>query len=178
MIKVDGKDVTPRQTLSYIVSNTKPGSRIPLEIIRDGKTMTLYAVVATRPPEEQLAGSTFDPDDDQATPDADGTAADKSLRTDLGLIVQTLTPDIARAIGVDATTKGLVIADAAANSSAGSKGLRRGDVILSVDKMPVTTSDGLAKAVAIAKQAGRDAVLLEIQRRGQPAAYIPVRVKP
>lgn len=176
--KVDGKDVTPRQTLSYIVSNTKPGSRIPLEIIRDGKTMTLYAVVATRPPEEQLAGSTFDPDDDQATPDADGTAADKSLRTDLGLIVQTLTPDIARAIGVDATTKGLVIADAAANSSAGSKGLRRGDVILSVDKMPVTTSDGLAKAVAAAKQAGRDAVLLEIQRRGQPAAYIPVRVKP
>jgi serine protease Do len=50
-------------------------------------------------------------------------------------------------------------------------------VILSVNRTPVATSDALAKAVADAKKAGRDAVLLEILRRGQPSAFIAIRVK-
>ncbi|KAB2850223.1 MAG: PDZ domain-containing protein, partial [Sphingopyxis terrae] len=177
--KVNGKDVTPQQTLSYIVANTKPGTRIPIEVVRDGKTMTLNAVVGTRPPEDQLAGNDFDPEDDQATPDDNsGSVSDKAVQDNLGLAVQTLTPDIARAVGVDASTKGLVIGAASSNSDAGRKGLRRGDVILSVNRTPVTTSEGLAKAVAEAKKAGRDAVLMEILRRGGPSAFIAIRIKP
>jgi serine protease Do len=42
----------------------------------------------------------------------------------------------------------------------------------------VTTSEGLAKAVAEAKKAGRDAVLMEILRRGGPSAFIAIRIKP
>lgn len=175
--KVNGKDVTPQQTLSYIVSNTKPGSRIPLEVIRDGKTMTLYAVVGTRPPEEELAGNNFDPEEEQTMPEDPTGAADKILQDELGLVVQPLTSDIARSIGVDAGAKGLVIGAAVASSDAGRKGLRRGDVILSANRTPVTSSDALAKIVADAKKAGRDAVLLEILRRGGPSAFIAVRVK-
>ncbi|ALH82103.1 Do family serine endopeptidase [Sphingopyxis macrogoltabida] len=176
--KVNGKDVTPQQTLSYIVANTKPGTRIPLEIVRDGKPMTLNAVVGTRPPEEQLAGTNFDPEEEQTLPDDPSGAADTTIQEALGLAVQPLTSDIARSIGVDATTKGLVIGAASANSDAGRKGLRRGDVILSANRTPVTTSDALAKIVGDAKKAGRDAVLLEILRRGGPSAFIAVRVKP
>lgn len=175
--KVNGKDVTPQQTLSYIVSNTKPGTRIPLEVIRDGKTMTLYAVVGTRPPEEELAGNNFDPEEEQTMPEDPTGAADKILQDELGLVVQPLTSDIARSIGVDAGAKGLVIGAASASSDAGRKGLRRGDVILSANRTPVTSSDALAKIVADAKKAGRDAVLLEILRRGGPSAFIAVRVK-
>ncbi|MDK2760263.1 MAG: trypsin-like peptidase domain-containing protein [Sphingopyxis sp.] len=175
--KVNGKDVTPQQTLSYIVSNTKPGTQIPVEVIRDGKTLTLNAVVGTRPPESELAGSNFDPEDEQAVPEDPTGAADKTIQEVLGLSVQVVTPDIARAVGVDAATKGLVIGAASANSDAGRKGLRRGDVILSVNRAPVLTNDALAKAVTDAKKAGRDAVLLEILRRGGPSAFIAIRVK-
>src|SRR3546814_7722114 len=35
--KVGGKDVTPQQSLSYLIANVKPGPRVPLEIIREGK---------------------------------------------------------------------------------------------------------------------------------------------
>ena len=175
--KVNGKDVTPQQTLSYIVSNTKPGTRIPLEIIRDGKPMTLNVLVGTRPPEEELAGSNFDPEAEQTEPEDPSGAADKAIQEELGLAVQVVTPDIARAVGVDAGTKGLVIGAASANSDAGRKGLRRGDVILSVNRTPVTTAEALAKAVADAKKAGRDAVLLEILRRGLPSQFIAIRVK-
>jgi serine protease Do len=178
--KVDGKDVTPSQTLSYIVANTKPGTRIPLEIIRDGKTMTLYAVVGTRPPEEQLAGTTFDPEDDQAMPEDPKGAADTAIQNQLGLSVQPLTADIARAVGVDPTTKGVVIGAVSANSDAGRKGLRRGDVIVSAgtNRAPVTTADALSKAVAAAKAAGREAVLVEVLRRGGPSADVALRIKP
>lgn len=175
--KVNGKDVTPQQTLSYIVSNTKPGTRIPLEVIRDGKTMTLYAVVGTRPPEEELAGNNFDPEAEQTMPEDPTGTADKVIQDELGLSVQPLTSDIARSIGVDAGAKGLVIGAASTSSDAGRKGLRRGDVILSANRVPVTSSEALAKAVTDAKKAGRDAVLLEILRRGGPSAFIAVRIK-
>ena len=139
--------------------------------------MTLNVLVGTRPPEEELAGSSFDPEEEQAVPEDPTGAADKAIQEELGLAVQVVTPDIARAVGVDAGTKGLVIAAASANSDAGRKGLRRGDVILSANRTPVATSDALAKAVADAKRAGRDAVLLKILRRGNPSAFIAVRLK-
>ena len=176
--KVDGKEVTPSQTLSYIVANTKPGSRIPLEVVRDSKTVTLYAVVATRPPEDQLAGANFDPEDDQAVPEDPKGTADTAVQNELGLSVQTLTADIARAVGVDVGTKGLVIGAASANSDAGRKGLRRGDVIVTANRVPVTTSEALAKVVADAKKAGRDAVLIEVLRRGGPSQFVAIRLKP
>jgi len=175
--KVNGKEVTPAQTLSYIVSNTKPGTRIPIEVVRDGKTVTLYAVVGTRPPEDELAGTDFDPEDEQAMPDDPKGTADTTIQTVLGLAVQPLTADIARAVGVDAGTKGLVIGAASANSDAGRKGLRRGDVILSANRTPVTSSEALAKIISDAKAAGREAVLLEILRRGGPSAFVAIRIK-
>src|SRR5205085_2854276 len=55
IVKVNGKDVTPDQTVSYLVANTPVGQRIPLEIIRGGKRATVYVTVAQRPTEEQLA---------------------------------------------------------------------------------------------------------------------------
>ncbi|WP_033074708.1 Do family serine endopeptidase [Sphingopyxis sp. MWB1] len=173
---VNGKEVTPRQTLSYIVANTKPGTRIPIEIVRDGKKVTLQAVVGERPPESELVGSDFDPEDEQALPDDPKGSADKVLQEQLGLAVQPLTSDIARAVGVDSDTKGLVIVAGSRTSDAARKGLRRGDVILSINRSPVTSTEALAKGVTDAKKAGRDAVLLEILRRGGPAAFIPVRL--
>src|SRR3546814_4403748 len=80
--KINGKDVTPSQTLSYIVSNTKPGTRIPIEVVRDGKTLTLNAVIGTRPPEEQLAGTSFDPEDEQAMPDDPKGTADTTIQNE------------------------------------------------------------------------------------------------
>src|SRR5256885_906112 len=55
IVKVNGKDVTPDQTVSYLVANTPVGQRIPLEIIRSGKRATVYVTVAERPTEEHLA---------------------------------------------------------------------------------------------------------------------------
>jgi serine protease Do len=177
VLKVADREVTPQQTLSFIVSNTKPGTRIPVDIIRDGKEMRLNAVVATRPPEEELAGSTFDPEAEGNLPDDAEGAADKTVQDRLGMAVQPLTPAIAGSLGVDTNTKGVVIAAVAANSDAGRKGLRRGDIIITANRLSVTNADALAKVVNDARKANRDAVALEILRRGQQPAFIAVRLK-
>lgn len=178
VLKVNGKDVTPQQTLSYIVANTKPGARIPLEIVRDGRTMTLNAVVGTRPPEDQLTADNFDPEEEQTMPDDPSGAADETIQNSLGMAVQPLTPAIARAVGIDQSTKGLVIGAISGSSDAGRKGLRRGDAILSANRTPVTSSEALAKVVADAKKAGRDAVMLEVLRRGLPSSqFVAIRIK-
>lgn len=176
--KVAGREVRPDQTLSFIVANTKPGTRIPLEVIRDGKTITLNAVVGSRPPEEQLAqANNFDPEAQEELPENPTAGAQQTIQSELGVAVQVLTPEIARAIGVAAETKGLVIGAVSASSDAGRRGVRRADVILTVNRQPVTTVEGLAKAVSDAKAAGREAILLEVLRRGGPSAFLPVRLR-
>src|SRR5947209_15350000 len=55
IVRVDGQQVTPDQTVSYLVANTQVGARVPLEIIRSGKHASVTVQVAERPTEEQLA---------------------------------------------------------------------------------------------------------------------------
>jgi serine protease Do len=179
VVKVAGREVRPDQTLSFIVANTKPGTRIPLEVIRDGRTITLNAVVGTRPTDEQLAQSSsdFDPEAQEELPDSPSEGAAETIQSELGLAVQPLTAEIARAVGVDTATRGLVIGAVSGSSDIGRRGVRRGDVILTVNRQPVTTVEALAKAVNDAKGAGREAVLVEVLRRGGPSQFVPVRLR-
>ncbi|MFN7323125.1 MAG: S1C family serine protease, partial [Sphingomonadales bacterium] len=106
VLKVNGQDVTPDNTLSYIVANIKPGTNIPLEILREGKPMRLNATVGTRPPEEKLAQSTFDPDENKDFDNGGDNGDAKIIRDAIGASVIPLSPDIARQLGMDANMKG------------------------------------------------------------------------
>ncbi|PEQ14745.1 protease [Novosphingobium sp. PC22D] len=177
--KVDGKEVTREQSLSFLVANTAPGTRIPIELIRNGKRLSVNATVEQRPSEDELADQFFDPDAEQdedqfsnPQPQGEGLAEEA-----LGVSVIPLTPQIARQLGASDATKGVVVSAVDPSSDAGQKGLRRGDIILSANYQDVDTPDGLENAVKSARSAGRDAVLLRVQRRGQPAIYVPVRLR-
>ena len=179
VLAVNGEEVTPDNNVSYLVANIAPGTRVPVDIIRDGKRQKLDVIVGKRPPEEELQESTFDPEDEQAypdTPDSGTSGPDKAIRQSLGLIVEPLTTDIARAIGVDAATRGLVVSRVSGAADAAQKGLQRGDVILSANRVPVTTLQGLADAVAAAKADNRAAILLQVTRRGIRPTFIAIRL--
>ena len=179
VIKVDGKEVTREQTLSFLVANTAPGKRIPIELIRDGRRMTVTAAVGKRPSEEELAQSfeqsqPGDEDQFNRPPKQQGEGlAERAL----GLSVLPLTPQIARQLGVPDTTRGLVVNAVDGSSDAGTKGLQRGDIILSANYRDVGNVADLEAAVRQAKDANRVAVLLRVQRRGQPATYVPIRLR-
>jgi len=179
VVRVNGKEVTQEQTLSFLVANTAPGTVIPIELIRDGSRMTVRAKVSARPSEQELQQQVFDPDEEQGTdPFRQQQRGGEGLTEQaLGLSTMALTSQIAGQLGVPADTRGLVIAVVDPNSDAGQKGLRRGDIVLSVNYRTVETVAALEEAIKAAKRANRDAVLLRVQRRGQPATYVPVRLR-
>jgi len=91
--------------------------------------------------------------------------------------VMPMTAQIARSLGVPADTKGVVIAAIDANADAARKGLRRGDIILSANYQPVETVEALLAQVNAATAEKREALLLRIQRRTTPPAFVAVRLR-
>ncbi|QUL36857.1 Do family serine endopeptidase [Erythrobacter sp. JK5] len=174
--KVNGRDVTSDQTLSFLVANLEPGMRVPIELLRNGQTLTVTATLGKRPTEAELAqqAQVFDPESDEPM-DPDQT--DDVIAEKLGLQVLAMTPQIARQLGADSGTVGMVIGAVDPNSDAARKGLQRGDIILSANYSPVSSIDELRGAIAEAESEGREAILLRIQRRGQPPRYVGVRLR-
>lgn len=176
VLRVDSREVTPEATLSYIVANIKPGTRIPLDILREGKPLKLTATIGARPPEEKLAQSNFNPEENKEFDKQTDTPDSKVIRDKLGLSVIPLDAEIARALGMTADVKGIVV-DVPGAGTAAQVGLRRGDVIVSANYKPVTTAAGLATAVKEAQAAGRGAILLGVKRRGAATQYVTVRLE-
>ncbi|MEM7779293.1 MAG: Do family serine endopeptidase [Pseudomonadota bacterium] len=173
---VNGSDVTAEQTVSFLVANIDPGVTVPVEVLRNGRTITINTTLGTRPSEEELAqiGQNFDPESEEPM---DPGASDETIAEKLGLQVLEMTPQIARSLGVPADTDGLVIGAVDPNSDAGRKGLRRGDIILSANYNDVASPDALRAEIAAAEADGREAVLLRVQRRGAPPRFLPIRLR-
>ncbi|WP_420140869.1 Do family serine endopeptidase [Sphingomonas sp.] len=172
IVRVNNQDITPENTLSFIVAGLPVGARVPIEVVRQGKRTTLNAVLTERPPEDQLAVN--DGDDSDSLPDADEPASPQSLRGALGVSIQALTPAIAQQLGLAQGTRGVVITNVDPSSDAANKGLQPRDVILGIAQRPVTSPAEAAAAVDAAKKAGFKTVLLLVQRGNRPARYIGI----
>ncbi len=176
IVRVNNIDVTPDESLSFIVSNLPIGSRVPIELIRHNQHITVTAVVGERPPEDQLA-ALGGADADNGDADNGQSAQSKATSSALGLGLQALTPRIAQQLGIPATVRGVVIGSVDSSSDAASNGLKRGDVILSINQQPTATVAAAAQIIADAQKAGRDTVLLLVQRGTQPGIYIGVKLQ-
>ena len=176
VLNVAGKEVTPDQSLSYIVANLAPGTRVPIVILRDGKKMTVTTTVGRRPSEDQLAGQSFSPDSkDQSTPQ--GPTGSGLIEKSLGISAIPLTPTIAGQLGLDPNTKGLVVTNVDPSSNAAQLGFDRRVIIQSANGQPVTTPAQLEAIIKSAQAAGRTAILLRAQMPGGPAQTYPVRLR-
>ncbi|HVM23163.1 MAG TPA: Do family serine endopeptidase [Sphingomicrobium sp.] len=172
IVRVNGQQVTPEQTVSYLIANTPVGARIPLEIVRGGRRMTVTVQVAERPTEEQLArisgGGEGQGTSEQSTP---------APQSALGLSLAPLTPELARAANLPAGARGVIITRIDPNSNAAEKGLQRGDLIMSVNNQPVTTPAQVVAAIDAARRAGRSSVLLLVKRGNSPEAFVGIDVR-
>ena len=179
VVKVGGREVSPDQTLSYLVANTPPGTAIPIELIRSGQRLSLTVTVGKRPSEEELAKQSFDPDQK----DEDGSAAPKDdnsgavVEKVLGFSVMNITPQIALQLGIGSDVRGVVVSGVDLSSDAAAKGLKRGDIVLSANYHNVASAADLGREIRAAQAANRQAVLLQVLRRGQPVTYVGIRLK-
>jgi serine protease Do len=175
LTKVNGKDVTAEQTVSFLVANLQPGTVVPVEVLREGKRININVTLGKRPSEQELAAQTqtFDPDAEE--PMAPGTS-DQTIEQKLGMQVMSMSAAVARSLGIPADTKGVVIAAVDTNGDAARKGLRRGDIILSANYQATPTVEALLAQVQAAVADKREAILLRVQRRTTPPAFVAVRI--
>lgn len=175
VLRVDGKDVTPDQTLSFLVANLAPGTRINLDITRDGKRLTVPVTLGRLPSEEELARQ-FSPNDEDG-PTLDRPVGEGGLIEEaLGVAVVQVTPQIAGQLGMPDTTRGVAITAVDPNSDAARKGLGRRVVILGANYADIATVADLEAVIRAAREQNRSAVLLRVRAPGQPEVSIPVRL--
>jgi serine protease Do len=160
ILQFNGKSVTKNDDLPQVVAGTTPGTTVPVKILRGGKDMTLNIKV------EEL-----DLDAENGTQQGSKDSPDVESGGGFGLTLNNVTPDIERQMELPRGTKGAVVTDVDPDSPA-ARTLQAGDVILSVNRQPVsnaTDASQLLKAVP----AGRS-VAMRISRRGQEL-FVTVR---
>lgn len=175
VLKVAGQEVTPDNSLSYVVANTAIGSRVPIEVVRAGKRVTLTATIGERPSEASLLGQP-----DQVQPEDKGRKGDagaEAARKSLGLTLQAITPEIRRQLRLPDTVSGVVISEVNPSSNAAQEGLQRGDIIASINQQDIANPQQAADAVNAARKAGRDTVLMFVQRGATPGRFIGVKIQ-
>ena len=176
IVKINGSDVTYDNTLSYVVANTPIGSTVPIELIRDGQRKTINATIAQRPAESvvQARAGITPPSADESEPSkAPGIEATKAS---LGITLQPLTAELRQQLRIPETVKGVVIAGINPASDAATNGLQRGDIILQINQKPTTSPAEAAAAVDAARKAGRDTVLMLVQRGTNPPVYRGIKL--
>ena len=122
VVEVNNEAVTPDNTLSFIVANLPVGTRVPIELIRDGRRQTVTATVGRRPSEEELAG--FDVDEEANPLDEAPQQGQQASANALGMQLLPLTPQIRRDLRLGSDARGMVIArvDPASDAAGGPSG--------------------------------------------------------
>ncbi len=150
ILQFNGEPLTSAGDLSAKVGMARPGDTAKLEIWRDGKPLTIKATLGSA---TQIAS-------------ADGDGASVTDQGRLGLSVRPLTPQERDQAGVPG---GLFVEGARA--PAADAGIQPGDVVLSVDGVPVNSAEELREKIG---QHDKQVALL-IQR-GEARIFVPVQL--
>jgi serine protease Do len=152
IMEFDGHAIAEWNDLPRVVAVTPVGKKVDVIVVRGSKRKKLRVAVGTLE-EPQLA-------------DSPGESRGPSV---FGLSAQDLTPELAQQLGVEEGT-GVVITDVRPGSPAAKADLRRGDVIVEVDRSPVTDVGDLRS-----KLEGADERVLMLISRGDATLFIPMK---
>jgi serine protease Do len=146
VLSFNGHPVDDEHELPALVAQTPINQKVPVEVVRNGKHMTIDVTIGERK-EPQVASAKAE------TPGGNW-----------GMQVGDITPEIAQQFHLEGT-KGVVIQKVAPDSPSAEAGLQPGDVVMEVNHDKVATvSDFVAKAKDA--QANKKPALLLVQRGG------------
>jgi serine protease Do len=148
ILALNGRPMTDPGQLRNTVAMSAPGTKVPVEILRDNKKREITVELGELPREQTAAR-------------AGGEEGQSPVR--LGFSVQNLTPDIARQLGYD-DTKGVVVTQIDPRSEAYQAGVRRGMVIREVNHQEVNNMQDFQEAVQKAEQEKQVLMLVESQQ--------------
>jgi len=157
ILEFNGKPIKNRDELVATVVVTKPGTTVPVKVLRDREERTLSLTVGELDLEDEgnRAAATRET---SAEPDEQASQG-------FGITLGPLTADVARRLRAPADTQGVLVSDVEQGSPAFRQGLTRGDIITQVNRRPVRTPQDAGRALGQVPSGGT-AFLLVI-RAGQ-----------
>lgn len=159
---INGEKIDSPNVLRNKVAGTMPGTEIKVTILRDGKEQELTAKLDEL---DTKSSAKTDPDSDGKDGEKPGDGGK------LGLSLQPLTPQIAKQLNIPAGTEGMVVAEVEPAGVSAEAGIRRGDVIVSINRKSVKSNEDVESALA---SSGDKPVVLLVAR-GSQMIYLTVR---
>ena len=147
--KVDGRRIETPAGLSRSVAGLNPGTKVELDIIRNGERQTITVDLGERKEDAVVAAIPSPP---------------LAPEVKLGLNVQDLTPELADKFKIK-EQKGALVSKVDPGSVAQEQGLREGDLIKEVNRQGVMSAEEFKTAVAQAKKG--ESVLLRVVRENR-----------
>lgn len=151
ILKFDGKDITSSKKLPRIVAETPVGKNVNVEIMSNGKHKIVPLTVGE-----------IDGQNDQEVK-ADNS---KSVKSSYGMNLSEITPELRQKLNIANNIKGVLVTGLDRKSIASKHGIKKGDVISSVNQNLVSKPEDLFKAINEAKNNKRKSVMLLIYRAG------------
>jgi serine protease Do len=152
--RLDGNKVDKGAEVRNRIALTAPGSKIKLDIVRDGKPMQITATIG------------------KLESDGGGPAADTGEMPRLGLKLRALTPELAERLGYR-EEQGVLVDAVDPESPAGYAGIERGDLIQEIDRLPVADPDEAHRILA----AGGGKIHLLLIRHGEATRYLTLKIE-
>jgi serine protease Do len=145
IIEVEGRQVMNNEEVIRDISSRQPGSIARLEVVRDGRTQTVQVKLVERPLRDRSPDGLEDlgPRPRQRQPEPN--------ETPLGLLVRELDRGLVGRLEIPGTVSGVVISRVDPTGAAFQALLRRGLVIMEINKRPIATVADYQRIVTAAR---------------------------
>jgi len=141
IVQYNGRPVNNNDELVKMVVATKPGTTVPIKVLRDKQEKTLNVTVEELDLEAEQNGGRRPQQPDQTQPD------DQQGAGGFGLTLENVTPQMSRRLRLPSGQTGAVITDVDTDGPAAGA-LRSGDVILAVNRKAVSNAADAARELA------------------------------
>ena len=165
---VNGVAIKNSSELTREVAKGRPGETLKLNAIRDGQRIAIDIRSGTRPTEQELASRGDGNDDSPTTPQRGATPPAAPKPPVLGMVLAPIDEGVRDRLKLASTVKGLAVETVKAGSDAADKGVKRGDVITSINTRPVTSIAEVTAAAELAKKSGRSNLTIGVLSGGRP----------
>ena len=158
IVGYNGKPIRNRDELVALVTATKPGTTVPVRIVRDRQERTISVTVEELDLETESAALRSDNRGGGNTPQEETTSG-------FGLTLGNITPQVAQQLRLDRGVQGAVITAVESGSPAARAGMATGDVIVRVGREAVQSAAEASRALGAIQSGGT--AFLRILRNGQ-----------
>jgi serine protease Do len=157
---VNGTAIDDVNTFRLQVAGFAPGTSINLKVARNGESLSVPVTLGEFNLEAENKGG------------GEGAAPNAGEKGALhGVSIQALSSDLRQQLQVPEGTQGVVITDVDPDSPASAAGLQQGDIIVQVDRKPVTTVPDFNTAIRAGSS--HESTLLLV-KRGQGTQFVVV----